>query len=226
MIAGADKRVILHLCADTGSDTWPYQMDPEYEVIRIGEAVGVENFTLADKDYVVSGIVANPVCTNFSAAKRGNYFGGGKREGPDLSDVWMVNECLRIIEEAQMQGALDWYVIENPASGRLRDYLGAPAHSYQPWEYGDPWTKHTGLWGDFTMPPPLYTDWEDVPKNPALYARPGRKPSIAFMHRAAAKEIPDFVQCFEEGMEYPATDADFRSLAPQGFARAFKRWNY
>ena len=221
-----EKRVILHLCADSGSDTWPYHMDPEYEVIRVGEAIGVENFTLADKDYVVSGIVANPVCTNFSAAKYGNYFGGGKREGPDASDLWMVHECIRVIEEAQMQGALDWYVIENPATGRLRDFLGNPTHSYQPWQYGDPWTKRTGLWGDFTMPAPLFTDWDSVPKNPALYARPGRKPSLAFMHKSATKDIPAFVKCFEEGLEYPATDADFRSLAPQGFANEFKKHNY
>ena len=30
------KKIILHLCADTGSDTYPYQNDPEYEVRLIG----------------------------------------------------------------------------------------------------------------------------------------------------------------------------------------------
>lgn len=220
-----DQRIILHLCADTGSDTWPYHMDPDYEVVTVGSSVGVENFTLAKFDGVVSGIVANPVCTEFSAAKYGNYFGGANREGPSSADLWMVHECMRIIEEAQMVGDLDWYVIENPATGLLRNHIGPPRHTYQPWEYGDPWTKRTGLWGDFTMPKPQYDRWDDVPKNDKLYARPGRKPGIAFMHKAAMADIPDFMDMVAEGMPYPQTDADFRSLAPQGFARAFKAVN-
>ena len=38
------KKVILHLCADTGSDSWPYQKDPDYEVILVGKDIGVENY--------------------------------------------------------------------------------------------------------------------------------------------------------------------------------------
>lgn len=38
------KKIILHLCADLGSDSRFYQLDPEYEVILVGEKVGVENF--------------------------------------------------------------------------------------------------------------------------------------------------------------------------------------
>jgi len=30
------KKVILHLCADIGSDTMPYQNDPDYEVVMVG----------------------------------------------------------------------------------------------------------------------------------------------------------------------------------------------
>lgn len=37
------KKIILHLCADTGSDTKPYK-DNGYEVIRIGKDIGVENY--------------------------------------------------------------------------------------------------------------------------------------------------------------------------------------
>lgn len=32
-------KTILQLCADTGSDTWPYRNDPRYEVITIQPGV-------------------------------------------------------------------------------------------------------------------------------------------------------------------------------------------
>jgi hypothetical protein len=44
-----------------------------------------------------------------------------------------------------------WWVLENPV-GRLKDYIGPPAHYYDPCDYGDPYTKRTCLWGRFRMP--------------------------------------------------------------------------
>lgn len=38
-------KTILHLCADLGSDSYPYQCDSDYRVIRIGKSYGVENLT-------------------------------------------------------------------------------------------------------------------------------------------------------------------------------------
>lgn len=208
-------RTILHLCADTGSDSWPYRSDPGYEVITVGSDIGVENYS---PDRKIHGIIANPVCTEFSAARYGNTFGGGYRERSNPEDgMHMVRECQRIIAEAQPS----WHVIENPATGRLRDFLGDPDAHYEPWHYGSPWTKRTGLWGSFHMPKRIYSRWEDVPKLD-IYARPGRKPSIAFLHKSAFHRIPEFR---ESGMPAPATDAEFRSLASQNFARSFKAAN-
>ena len=45
------KRTILHLCADTGSDSWPYQQDPAYDVIRIGSDIGVENYSPRSEEH-------------------------------------------------------------------------------------------------------------------------------------------------------------------------------
>lgn len=59
-------KTILHLCADLGSDSKYYQLDPEYQVILIGESIGVENYIAPEN---VHGIIANPVCTEFSTAK-------------------------------------------------------------------------------------------------------------------------------------------------------------
>lgn len=209
-------RTILQLCADTGSDTWPYRFDPRYEVITIGADVGVENYS---PDRPIHGIIANPVCTEFSAAKYGKAFGGVEHERssePELG-MFLVRECQRIIAEAEPE----WWAIENPATGTLRNYLGKPDFSYEPWQFGSPWTKRTGLWGNFTAPTPIYDEWDEVPKLP-IYARPGRKPSIAFLHKSAFKLIPEFR---DSGMPAPTTDAELRSLCSQGFAHAFKAAN-
>ena len=203
------KKIILHLCADIGSDSKPYQDDPDYEVILIGEKIGVENYTPPKN---VHGIIANPVCTEFSTAK-------GFHKGNDIEKgMFLVNHCMRIIEEANPV----WWIMENPANGRLSEVVGAPQFIYQPWQYGSPWTKKTAIWGKFTAPKALYTNWDDVPKNDKLYVRPGRpKPALAFLHKSAIDLIPEF----EWAKPYIKNDADFRSLCSQGFAKAFKGAN-
>ena len=55
------RKIILHLCADTGSDSKPYR-DAGYDVRLIGSDIGVENYTPPENVY---GIFANPVCTEF-----------------------------------------------------------------------------------------------------------------------------------------------------------------
>lgn len=203
------SKVILHLCADTGTDSWYYQQDPGFTVIRVGAREGVANY---EPPADVYGVIANPVCTEFSFAKWANNQGKGDHD----QGMEMVNHCLRIIKRCSPT----FWAIENPATGRLREFLGKPTQVYQPWEYGDPWTKKTALWGDFIAPKPLYDTWEDVPKISELYVRPGRsKPSLAFLHRSAIRHIPAF-QKFDA-----PTDRDFRSFCSQGFAEAFYNAN-
>lgn len=198
------KPIILHLCADIGSDSRYFQLDQSYEVIKVGKDIGVENFQPPE------GVIANPVCTEFSIAS-----GFDKKIVPDTS---IVDHCTRIIHDCRPK----WWVIENPASGRLKNYLGKPYATYEPWMYGTPWTKRTALWGSFRMPDPLYTRWEDVPKNPNLYVRPGRKkPSLAFLHKSAIQFTPEYDWCKDR----IHCDADFRSLCSDGFARAFYEAN-
>jgi len=203
------KKIILHLCADLGSDSRYYQLDDDYEVIKIGQEIGVENYHPPKN---VHGIIANPPCTEFSTAKCFTHVGDIDK-GMEL-----VNHCLRIIKEAQP----NWWVLENPAKGRLKEYLGKYKASYQPWEYGSPWTKQTALWGDFNMPAPLFTNWDEVPKIPELYIRKGRKkPALVYLHKSAINLIPEF----EFAREHIKCDADIRSMCSQGFAKAFYEVN-
>lgn len=195
-------KIILHLCADTGSDSKPYK-DNGYEVILVGSKIGVENFH-PPKD--IYGIIANPVCLEFSTARS-----NGKARNPE-EGMKLVKECQRIISECNPV----FWVIENPATGALRDYLGKPKFIYQPWEFGSPWTKKTALWGKFNIPDKKFKSWEDVPKIDGLYTRPGRgKPSLAFMHKNHKRLIREW-DCFEVD-----SDMEFRSLCSQKFAKSF-----
>jgi hypothetical protein len=203
------KKIILHLCADLGSDSRFYQLDDNYDVILVGKNIGVENYTPPDN---VHGIIANPVCTEFSTAT-----GFHKIKNIEMGMI-LVDHCIRIIDEAKPK----WYVIENPANGRLKEFLGKPNAIYQPYQYGSPWTKKTALWGKFNMPLPLYATWKDVPKNDKLYVRPTRKkPALAFLHKSAVDLIPEF----QFAKEHIKTDADLRSMCSQGFAKEFYRVN-
>jgi len=103
------NKIILHLCADTGSDTKPYK-DAGYEVILVGKSIGVENYHPPQNVY---GVIANPVCTEFSTARS-----NGKARNPD-EGMFLVRECQRVISECNPH----FWVIENPARGVLRNYL-------------------------------------------------------------------------------------------------------
>ena len=202
-------KTILHLCADLGSDSYFYQHNPDYNVIMVGEKIGVENFVPPEN---VHGVIANPVCTEFSTAK------GFHKENDIEKGMLLVRHCQRIIEQAKPK----WWVMENPAKGKLQDVVGKPKAIYQPWQYGSPWTKKTALWGNFVMPEPIYKKWDDCPKNPALYVRPGRpKPALAFLHKSAVDLIPEF----QWAKDHIKCDADIRSMCSQGFAKAFYEAN-
>ena len=191
---------ILHLCADTGSDSKVWR-DNGYEVILVGSEIGVENYHPPKNVY---GVIANPPCTEFSTARS-----DGKARNPK-EGMFLVEHCIRIIEECKPE----FWVIENPATGSLKNYLGDPHYTYQPWWYGSPWTKKTALWGNFNIPERIYSKWENVPKIDDLYIRPKRqKPSLAFMHKSSFDLIPEF-----QGLPRPKSDMEFRSLCSQRFA--------
>ena len=203
------KKIILHLCADLGSDSRFYQLDDNYEVIMVGEKIGVENYNPPENVY---GIIANPVCTEFSNAKNADI------ERDYEKGMFLVKHCQRIIEKAKPK----WWVMENPSTGALRNFIGKPKHTYQPWQYGSPWTKGTGLWGEFNMPDKIIKSKSDVIKNDNLYVKPrGTLPEFTALHKSAINYIPEF----EFAKEYVKVDADFRSLCSQGFAKAFYEAN-
>lgn len=149
-------KIILHLCADIGSDSLPYK-EAGYDVRCIGSDIGVENYTPPENVY---GIIANPPCTMFSIARTSAKTPRDMKEGMRL-----VKECLRIIWECQynmvakhVPHTLKFWCIENPGTGYLKHFLGNPTFSYHPYEFMENYSKLTYLWGKFNLPikPLLY----------------------------------------------------------------------
>ena len=203
------KKTILHLCADIGSDSRFYQLDNDYEVIKIGKDTGVENYSPPNDVY---GIIANPVCTEFSTVS------GFNKVGDLEKGMFLVNHCLRIIEIAKPT----FWILENPAKGRLKEKLGKPKFIYQPWHFGSPWSKQTAIWGEFNIPKKIYSKWEDVPNKLDLWKRKDRdKPCLTYLHKSAKNIITEF----EWAKDLIQDDMSLRSMCSQGFAKAFYEAN-
>lgn len=198
------RKVILDLCGGTGSWSKPYA-DNGYDV-RLITLPEYDVMTYIPPDNVY-GILAAPPCTEFSIAKWYKL----KKE-PEKAFV-IVQRCLDIIKQCNPK----FWALENPR-GHLRKYLGSPKLTFQPWEFGDPWTKATDIWGEFNIPKKHYFTWNSVPKL-NIYTRPNRKPSITFLHKSEQKKIPQL-------MEFKvSSDAEFRAITPPGFAQAFFKEN-
>lgn len=135
-------RIILDLCGGTGSWSRPYA-DAGYDVMIIDPKCGTGDVRLMKlPNHKIHGILAAPPCTVFSMARRKIV-----TENDLIEGLSVVDACLRLIYAARPA----WWALENPR-GRLIQYLGVPRLSFQPNEYGNPWTKRTHIWGDFTVP--------------------------------------------------------------------------
>ena len=134
------NRVILDLCAGTGAWSQPY-VNAGYSVQRIDLPQDVR---LIDWPHKVHGILAAPPCTYFCRMRmcRGRPTDLEFREALSIVDA-----CLRLVGVCSPT----WWALENP-QGYLKRWLGPPQLKFDPWEYGDPWTKRTWLWGNFIEP--------------------------------------------------------------------------
>ena len=135
-------QIILDLCGGTGAWSQPY-VDAGYDVRLI--TMPESDVRLYEPPAMVYGVLAAPPCTHLSGS--GARWWRAKGEIALLEALSVVDACLRIIMAAKPQ----WWCLENPV-GRLVHYIGKPAMYFNPCEYGDPYTKKTCLWGNFTFP--------------------------------------------------------------------------
>ena len=172
---------ILDLCAGSGAWSEPY-LKAGYDVVRVDVLSG-DDVRLIRHGRRPHGILAAPPCTMFCRMRmcRGEPTPEQFREA-----LAVVDACLRAV--AIYEPA--WWAVENP-QGYLSRWLGPPALKFDPWEYGDAWSKRTWVWGRFA--PPML---RPVPRG------------IPWIHRKA-------------GRRGRARHDDENALTPPGFARAF-----
>ncbi len=136
-------KIILDLCGGTGAWSDPYKKArydvrnvtlPEYDVLKY------------EPPAMVYGVLAAPPCTMFSLART---TADTPRDFKGAMAV--VSACLNIIWKIRIDQPLSFWALENPTC-ILRQFLGKPFFSFNPWEFGDPWTKKTDLWGYFNLP--------------------------------------------------------------------------
>ncbi|WP_316364642.1 hypothetical protein [Candidatus Thiodiazotropha sp. CDECU1] len=202
---GTDKPVVVSLCDRTGNMVRPwalagyacYCIDVQHS-IRKDRTEGNIHYVWGDvrgwsPPESIRGrigiVFAFPPCTHVAVSgardfrKKGNY---------------LLRDALELFSACEQ--AATWsgapYMIENPV-GKFSDHMGKPNHIFQPWHFGDLWTKKTCLWtgNGFRMPQPLLT------------------------------QKPEGVEAKIWTMPPSPKRADLRSETPPGFARAVYQAN-
>jgi site-specific DNA-cytosine methylase len=196
---------ILDLCGGTGAWSRPYATKVGYEVFIV-DPKDIRETTSADLIQVdvrelgvyilhklgpFHGIMAAPPCTHF-AGSGAQYWKAKDADGRTEDHLKIVDACLFIIDYCKPQ----WWVLENPVGRlhKLRPELGKPQMYMQPYEYGDPWTKKTCLWGNFNAP-------KKNPVEPIRYTKQGSWTQQLGGKSERTKRL--------------------RSITPAGFAQAF-----
>lgn len=203
------KGLILSLCDYSGVWSQPYA-EAGYDVRRFDLQHGQDVRLLEHIDVPVRGILAAPPCTHFSRAGARHW----KRKGcaEILDGLSVVDACLRAVAIYRPQ----WWVLENPI-GRLQKYLGPPQWKFDPYQFGDPYTKRTWLWGIFTPPLPLFSRQARKVVAPVFRAAGGLETTVRKANReplAGAK-----FYCWTDMIS--SSNRNARSRTPDGFASAF-----
>jgi hypothetical protein len=98
----------------------------------------------------IAFFAAFPPCTHVTAAGARDF----RTKGTALlrDSLELFSACY---SAARWCGAP--FMLENPV-GKFSDHMGKPDYMFQPWQYGDLWSKKTCLWtgGGFVMPPPVH----------------------------------------------------------------------
>jgi hypothetical protein len=157
-IEPSERPYILDLCSGTGSWSAPYR-DSGYQVIEVTWPSGDarlwpslpsntprwtnEYFDVREWIGKIHGILAGPPCTMFSNAGNAHQ----RTDEQMLEALSVVDACVRLAYVLKPK----WWVLENPL-GKINKWLGNAVYSFDPCDFGDPYTKKTFLWGRFNPP--------------------------------------------------------------------------
>src|SRR5437762_8055799 len=147
-----NRPILISLFDYSGCWAEPYRR-AGYRVLQVDKKLGFDIFKWDYKTIrkgLVSGILAAPPYTDF-AVSGAQYWKSKDKNGTTALSVKQVKKILEIVKHFN---PIFW-VIENPV-GRLNELVPelkkfGPWY-WQPFWFGDQWTKKTGLWGKFNKP--------------------------------------------------------------------------
>jgi len=135
-------RIILDLCGGTGAWSAPYA-EAGYDVRLV--TLPEQDVRLYQPPANVHGVLCAPPCRDLAAS--GARWWAAKGERAFLAAIALADACCRVVLLCRPA----WWCLENPV-GRLSRVYGPPVMTFNPCDYGDPWTKRTCLWGRFALP--------------------------------------------------------------------------
>lgn len=205
------RKTVISLCDRTGNMILPW-LDAGYRAITIdlqesvlshpnhthiqGNVNGISTAILKIAE-PIAAVFAFPPCTHLAVS--GARWFRSKGLGLLIDGLEVVEKCRVLCKDS---GA-PW-MLENPV-GVLATYWREPDYTFDPNDYGDPYTKKTCIWAGngFVIPPVVQPG--DMFEEPTWVA-----PTLGSMiHR----------------MPPGADRGDKRSITPMGFARAVFRAN-
>ena len=251
------NKIILDLCGGTGSWSRPYKEAgytvititlPTYNVTLWGKSGGVidtlyfpsypdgkADLRIPIKD--IYGILAAPPCTMFSFARTNAKKPRDLKEGMEcvracLDIIWVCKEVQQATSKKTLP--LRFWALENPYHGFLPQFLGKPAFTFDPWEFGDGYQKRTALWGHFNEPKkqpiPMTPDMKELAKTNSYLHTMGtstnRGKPISLWKKSDRTKF-DYLKSKDI---HPEAFGKFdrqtrRSITPTGFANAFFKAN-
>ena len=232
------NKIILDLCGGTGSWARPW-LEAGYKVITITlPDYDVTNHSFENENLVffsrenpekeplfiktkdIVGILAAPPCTMFSFARTNAKKPRDLKEGMEcvracLDIIWKIKEVQQATGKKTLP--LKFWALENPYHGFLPQFLGKPAFTFDPWEFGDGYQKRTALWGHFNEPK----------KNPVPMTAEAKTKAKTNSHLHTLGVKFDYLKSKDI---HPEAFGKFdrqtrRSITPQGFAQAFFKAN-
>ncbi len=186
-------KVIISLFDYSGN--WPsFYKANGYDVYSLDIKNDIDILTLVRTDLPnnVYGILAAPPCTDFSGSGA-QYWKTKDADGRTEASLSLVDKTLEIVS---WYPEIRFWALENPVGrlSTLRPQIGKPWY-FQPHWFGDPYTKKTGLWGNFN---------KDLPRNDVV-----PDPNNWIMKLGGKSE----------------RTKELRSMTPLGFAKAFYEAN-
>ena len=187
------RNIIVSLCDTTGTWSQPFA-DNGFDVLRFDLSEGLENdarlLTIAhDLQGKIYGVISAPPCNHFCIG--GAHLWHRKNRSHIIQGMSVIDACIRISVMSQPY----FWALENPP-GRLHHWLGEPRYKFQPYWFGDPYSKYTYLWGRFN--------------------------TNLVEHRVKPVKGHIRNQLNKYSMKYASF---FRSMTPKGFATAFYNAN-